>query len=136
MYQSQAVSILSSPHIQSPAAADEHSPLLPRPNGVVVPIRWTHVQVSSNAFSIQSSEVIANDYLHERAQAVQDIEAHMTELVRAVFIVDDQGSIFERLSTMITEQGEMIDQLDDNLDAAEVNVNAGYQEILKYGQTV
>ncbi|KAK8818519.1 hypothetical protein WA556_002704 [Blastocystis sp. ATCC 50177/Nand II] len=106
VYQSQA----------SPAAADEHSPLLPRPNGVV----------SSNAFSIQSSEVIANDYLHERAQAVQDIEAHMTEL----------GSIFERLSTMITEQGEMIDRLDDNLDAAEVNVNAGYQEILKYGQTV
>ncbi|KAM7456616.1 hypothetical protein BLSTO_02631 [Blastocystis sp. subtype 1] len=60
----------------------------------------------------------------------------MTELVRAVFIADDQGSIFERLSTMITEQGEMIDRLDDNLDAAEVNVNAGYQEILKYGQTV
>jgi syntaxin 5A len=70
--------------------------------------------------------VIANDYLHERAQAVQDIEAHMTEL----------GSIFERLSTMITEQGEMIDRLDDNLDAAEVNVNMGYQEIVKYGQNV
>ncbi|KAM7452861.1 hypothetical protein BLSTO_06399 [Blastocystis sp. subtype 1] len=34
VYQSQAVSILSSPHNQSPAAADEHSPLLPRPNGV------------------------------------------------------------------------------------------------------
>ena len=70
--------------------------------------------------------MIANDYLHERAQAVQDIEAHMTEL----------GSIFERLSTMITEQGEMIDRLDDNLDAAEVNVNMGYQEIVKYGQNV
>ena len=70
--------------------------------------------------------MIANDYLHERAQAVQDIEVHMTEL----------GSIFERLSTMITEQGEMIDRLDDNLDAAEVNVNMGYQEIVKYGQNV
>ena len=70
--------------------------------------------------------MIANDYLHERAQAVQDIEAHMTEL----------GSIFERLSTMITEQGEMIDRLDDNLGAAEVNVNMGYQEIVKYGQNV
>ena len=70
--------------------------------------------------------MIANDYLHERAQAVQDIEAHMTEL----------GSIFELLSTMITEQGEMIDRLDDNLDAAEVNVNMGYQEIVKYGQNV
>ena len=70
--------------------------------------------------------MIANDYLHERAQAVQDLEAHMTDL----------GSIFERLSTMITEQGEMIDRLDDNLDAAEVNVNMGYQEIVKYGQNV
>ena len=70
--------------------------------------------------------MIANDYLHERAQAVQDIETHMTEL----------GSIFERLSTMITEQGEMIDRLDDNLDAAEVNVNMGYQEIVKYGNTM
>ena len=46
------------------------------------------------------------------------------------------GSIFERLSTMITEQGEMTDRLDDNLDAAEVNVNMGYQEIVKYGQNV
>ena len=94
------------------------------------------METSSNAFSIQSSEVIANDYLHERAQAVQDIEAHMTELVLEMIRTNDQGSIFERLSTMITEQGEMIDRLDDNLDAAEVNVNAGYQEIVKYGQTV
>lgn len=37
---------------------------------------------------------------------------------------------------MISEQGEMIDRLDDNLDAAEVNVNMGYQEIVKYGQNV
>ena len=96
----------------------------------------TQMKTSSNAFSIQSSEVIANDYLHERAQAVQDIEAHMTELVLEMIRTNDQGSIFERLSTMITEQGEMIDRLDDNLDAAEVNVNAGYQEIVKYGQTV
>lgn len=80
--------------------------------------------------------MIANDYLHERAQAVQDIEAHMTELVMEMVGDYGQGSIFERLSTMITEQGEMIDRLDDNLDAAEINVNAGYQEILKYGQTV
>lgn len=81
---------------------------------------------SNNGFALQASDVIANDYLHERAQAVQDIETHMTEL----------GSIFERLSTMITEQGEMIDRLDDNLDAAEVNVNMGYQEIVKYGNTM
>ena len=80
--------------------------------------------------------IVAYGMAEDVQQAVQDIEAHMTELVREVFIVDDQGSIFERLSTMITEQGEMIDRLDDNLDAAEVNVNAGYQEILKYGQTV
>lgn len=37
---------------------------------------------------------------------------------------------------MITEQGEMVDRLDDNLDAAGVNVNMGYQEIVKYGQSV
>ena len=79
--------------------------------------------------------MIANDYLHERAQAVQDIEAHMTELV-GDGCVNTQGNIFERLSTMITEQGEMVDRLDDNLDAAEVNVNMGYQEIVKYGQSV
>ena len=41
--------------------------------------------------------------------------------------VNMQGNIFERLSTMITEQGEMVDRLDDNLDAAEVNVNMGRQ---------
>lgn len=102
--------------------SSETDRLLPRPNNV----ESTSLTRPNNAFAIQASDVIANDYLHERAKAVQDIEANMTEL----------GSIFERLSTMISEQGEMIDRLDDNLDAAEVNVNMGYQEIVKYGQNV
>ena len=100
--------------------SSETDRLLPRPHNLEGSAR------PNNAFAIQTSDVIANDYLHERAKAVQDIEANMTEL----------GSIFERLSTMISEQGEMIDRLDDNLDAAEVNVNMGYQEIVKYGQNV
>lgn len=104
--------------------------LLPRP------IDTEANKGSNSTFAIQASDVIANDYLHERAKAVQDIEANMTELVLIFLVFDFQGSIFERLSTMISEQGEMIDRLDDNLDAAEVNVNMGYQEIVKYGQNV
>lgn len=37
---------------------------------------------------------------------------------------------------MITEQGEMIDRIDDNIDRASMNVNSGYQEIVKYSQNM
>ena len=59
---------------------DEKQPLISSntPVGVVWKAHW---KKESPSFSIQTSDVIANDYLHERAQAVQDIEAHMTELV-------------------------------------------------------
>lgn len=49
--------------------------LLPRP------IDTEANKGSNSTFAIQASDVIANDYLHERAKAVQDIEANMTELV-------------------------------------------------------
>ena len=54
--------------------SSETDRLLPRPNNI-------EASRSSNSFSIQKSDVIANDYLNERAKAVQDIEANMTELV-------------------------------------------------------
>ena len=49
-------------------------------------------QKETPSFSIQTSDVIANDYLHERAQAVQDIEAHMTELVRKRAFLNQRGT--------------------------------------------
>lgn len=59
---------------------DEKQPLLS--STPQVGVGWeANRKKETPSFSIQTSDVIANDYLHERAQAVQDIEAHMTELV-------------------------------------------------------
>lgn len=99
----------------SPVAMSPSDDLLPRPGNV-----------SPSGVSFQRSDIVSYDYAQDRVNAVKDIERHMSEL----------GNLFERLSTMISEQGSMIDRLDDNLDAAEVNVNMGYNELIKYNQSI
>jgi syntaxin 5 len=42
------------------------------------------------------------------------------------------GSMFSRLSTLIQQQGEEVDLIDDNLEAAEEDVIAAEGELLKY----
>ncbi|KAK8807845.1 hypothetical protein WA158_007374 [Blastocystis sp. Blastoise] len=86
----------------------------------------TTALLTPSSFALQDSQIISNRYIQERSQAVTDIESNMIQL----------GSIFDRLSTMIVEQGEMVDRIDDNIDKASINVNSGYQEIVKYGQTI
>ncbi|KAI4463360.1 syntaxin [Holotrichia oblita] len=67
-----------------------------------------------------------HDYLHSRAETMQNIESTIVEL----------GGIFQQLAVMVKEQEEMVERIDNNVQDAELNIEAAHTQILKYFQSV
>lgn len=65
-------------------------------------------------------------YLESRNVALQGIEAAVNEL----------GSIYQQLATMIAEQGEVVQRIDMNIEDMHVNIERGQSELLKYLRNV
>lgn len=65
-------------------------------------------------------------YVQQRAETMHNIESTIVEL----------GGIFQQLAHMVKEQDEAIGRIDANIQEAEMNVEAGHREILKYFQNV
>ncbi|XP_072939334.1 syntaxin-5 [Epargyreus clarus] len=65
-------------------------------------------------------------YAQQRAETMHNIESTIVEL----------GGIFQQLAHMVKEQDEAIGRIDANIQEAEMNVEAGHREILKYFQRV
>lgn len=63
-----------------------------------------------------------DQYLSSRAEALHQVESTIVEL----------GSIFQQLAHMVHEQGEMAMRIDENVDDALSNVDAGQAQLLKY----
>uniref|UniRef100_A0A7E5A1R6 t-SNARE coiled-coil homology domain-containing protein n=1 Tax=Panagrellus redivivus TaxID=6233 RepID=A0A7E5A1R6_PANRE len=61
-------------------------------------------------------------YYHSRLNAVENIESSITQL----------GQIFSQLAHLVQEQGEMITRIDSNVEHTAVNVQAGYEELVRY----
>ncbi|XP_011405691.1 PREDICTED: syntaxin-5-like [Amphimedon queenslandica] len=61
-------------------------------------------------------------YIQERADAMANIHSTIVEL----------GQIFRQLATMVKEQEEQVVRIDTNVSEAEINIEAGYGELLKY----
>ena len=74
----------------------------------------------------QAAALAPQGYLQDRAEAVEDIEATIVEL----------GSIFNRLANLVTEQGEMVERIDDNASLTLSNVEAGQRELVRYFNSV
>lgn len=66
------------------------------------------------------------DYLSTRADDVSTIESHIQEL----------GNIFQRLSTMVSEQSQMVTRLDDNVDNMLQNIELGESQLQRRYDTV
>lgn len=64
----------------------------------------------------------SNEYLQERNLAVETIEATINEV----------GNLFHQLATMVTEQGESIQRIDQNVDDIDMNISGAQRELLKY----
>lgn len=68
----------------------------------------------------------SDSYVQQRAETMHNIESTIVEL----------GGIFQQLAHMVKEQDEAIGRIDANIQEAEMNVEAGHREILKYFQKV
>lgn len=83
-----------------------------------------------DAPGIQTQQLAMRDdsdtYVQQRAETMHNIESTIVEL----------GGIFQQLAHMVKEQDEAIGRIDANIQEAEMNVEAGHREILKYFQSV
>lgn len=61
-------------------------------------------------------------YLSSRAEALRNVENTIVEL----------GSIFNKLSELVAEQGELAIRIDENVEDTLSNVNAAQAQLLKY----
>ena len=69
-----------------------------------------------------AASIPQSSFLENRANEMKKIEGTIGAL----------GSMFSRLSTLIQQQGEEVDLIDNNLEAAEEDVIAAEGELLKY----
>lgn len=80
--------------------------------------------------SMQTQQLALRDdsdsYVQQRAETMHNIESTIVEL----------GGIFQQLAHMVKEQDEAIGRIDANIQEAEMNVEAGHREIMKYFQSV
>ncbi|CAG9578870.1 unnamed protein product [Danaus chrysippus] len=79
---------------------------------------------------LQSQQLALRDdtdsYVQQRAETMHNIESTIVEL----------GGIFQQLAHMVKEQDEAIGRIDANIQEAEMNVEAGHREIMKYFQNI
>lgn len=67
-----------------------------------------------------------NQYIQERSNAVDAIESTINEV----------GGLFQQLATMVQEQGEVIQRIDDNVEDIGLNINGAQRELMKYYNSV
>ncbi|KAK3367141.1 t-SNARE [Lasiosphaeria ovina] len=75
---------------------------------------------------MQMMEEGQNVYIHQRGQAIEAIESTINEL----------GSIFGQLASMVSEQSDMIQRIDANTEDVVDNVEGAQKELLKYWSRV
>lgn len=61
-------------------------------------------------------------YLQQRNRAVETIESTINEV----------GNLFQQLATMVSEQGEQIQRIDENVEDINLNISGAQRELLKY----
>lgn len=65
-------------------------------------------------------------YQTARANAVRQVESTIVEL----------GEIFNQLATMVSEQGELVERIDANVDETASNMRAGQNQLVMYYNSV
>eukprot|EP00053_Salpingoeca_punica_P007377 m.67545 g.67545 ORF g.67545 m.67545 type:complete len:294 (+) comp14120_c0_seq2:224-1105(+) len=84
------------------------------------------IDMSAHQQQQEMTLVESNAYMEERADAVKNIESTIVEL----------GQIFQQLATMIHEQGQQVQRIDEHVSHAEANVDAAHTELVKYFNSI
>jgi len=87
-------------------------------SGSSVALDMTQIQQQDQMLLIDESET----YHKSRFNAMQNIESSITEL----------GQIFNQLSMLVAEQGEMITRIDSNVEHTSINIEGAHLELLRY----
>ncbi|KAJ2725731.1 Integral membrane protein SED5 [Coemansia sp. Benny D115] len=74
---------------------------------------------SSQMMLMQSGQ---SAYLDSRSDAINSIESTITEL----------GSIFQQLAHMVSEQRDVVQRIDANVESVDMNISAAQNELLRY----
>ncbi|KAK1758339.1 integral membrane protein sed5 [Echria macrotheca] len=90
----------------------------PSPNADLISLN----PIPDQQMQLQMMEEGQNTYIQQRGQAIEAIEATINEL----------GSIFGQLASMVSEQSEMIQRIDANTEDVVDNVEGAQKELLKY----
>ncbi len=69
---------------------------------------------------------IVNQYYESREEAVTEVEKTIAEL----------GNLFKRLSTMISEQQELVERIDDDIESSVTQANNAHSVLLKAYENV
>mmetsp|Transcript_12386 Transcript_12386/g.24085 ORF Transcript_12386/g.24085 Transcript_12386/m.24085 type:complete len:408 (-) Transcript_12386:215-1438(-) len=69
----------------------------------------------------QTATVQDNAYLSSRVQAMNSIETHISEL----------GEVFHQLAHMVADSRISIERIDDNVAAAQENIQQGYEQLVR-----
>lgn len=94
----------------------------PSPNADLISLN----PMPDQQMQLQMMEEGQNQYIQQRGQAIEAIEATINEL----------GSIFGQLASMVSEQSEMIERIDANTEDVVDNVEGAQKELLKYWSRV
>ncbi|CCH44842.1 Syntaxin-5 [Wickerhamomyces ciferrii] len=71
---------------------------------------------------LQLLEEQSSQYLQERHNAVETIESTINEV----------GNLFQQLATMVSEQSEVIQRIDNNVEDIDLNIQGAQRELFKY----
>ncbi|KAJ2374946.1 Integral membrane protein SED5 [Coemansia sp. RSA 2611] len=63
-----------------------------------------------------------SSYLDSRSDAINSIESTISEL----------GSIFQQLAQMVSEQRDVVQRIDANIETVDINISAAQNELLRY----
>jgi syntaxin 5 len=102
--------------------------MFPQPGASFLPqsTRHSHGDQQQQQQQSQMLHTQQDTYLTSRQDALQDVESTIVEL----------GNIFQQLSHMVHEQGEMAVRIDENIDETFTQVEAGQAQLLKYLNTI
>lgn len=109
------------PATQSTQTTQSSARSLPRPYGVQRDGTDEFLPLIATA---SQEQLVAEqqNYSEARAEAISQIESHIVEI----------GQQFGRLSSLIQEQGDLVQRIDDNVEDTVGNIYAGENELLKY----
>lgn len=74
----------------------------------------------------QAQLVPESSFMEARAADVQALERHISDL----------GSLFSRLATVVSEQGALVERIEDNTEDALANMEAGQAQLARYWERV